>query len=56
MPAKYSKNITLTPQLAEIQTRIATGVDQLKRGQGISGPPRKVLGERLERFLQRRKN
>ena len=42
-------------QLVEIQTRIAVGLDQLKRGEGISGPPREVLGERLERFQQRRK-
>lgn len=42
-------------QLAEIQTRIAIGLEQLKRGEGISGPPREVLGERLERFQQRRK-
>ena len=42
-------------QLAEIRTRIAVGLDQLKRGEGISGPPREVLGERLERFQQRRK-
>ena len=42
-------------QLAEIHARIAVGLDQLKRGEGIGGPPREVLGERLERFQQRRK-
>lgn len=41
-------------RLAGIRTWIAVGIDRLKRGQGIGGPPRGIPGERLERFRQRR--
>ena len=41
-------------ELAEIQTRIAVGIDQLDRGEGIVGSPRQVLSERLKAMKERR--
>lgn len=40
-------------ELAEIQTRIATGLAQLDRGEGISGSPAEVLGGILEKVKQK---
>ena len=31
-------------QLTEIQARVGTGLDELDRGEGSSGPPAEVLG------------
>ncbi len=40
-------------QLTEIRARIATGLDQLDAGQGISGDPADILGERLQAAQKR---
>ncbi len=46
----------LRDQLTEIQARIGKGLDQLDRGEGITGPPADVLGAVLEEVKQRRKD
>lgn len=41
-------------QLTEIRARIATGLDQLERGEGLSGSPSEVLGGVLAEAKKRR--